>query len=242
MLLLWLTSVSHVVWPYLHDGGLDLTCCRAVSLEFFSLHKSALTLSSMILPTSVVALCVKHLKLLSEDRWYLQLIDSYVCFASEKCWKGWAGGNRRQTSQTWWKLLSLSTTTMKLCVFEQGDKAGRLLAQQACQASNSRLIPKIKLSVGSYTSDPTGISKYFSESCTKLYISKCPPITAIMPNPLDLFPQCWGFFCLFSIRRRCRIGCTWHTALYYLHEMNRMILKLSLALVHAGKRSHMPKL
>ena len=72
--------------------------------------------------------------------------------------------------------------------FEQGDKAGRLLAQQACAASASRLIPQIKLPDGSHTSDPLVINKTFSDFYTTLYTAECAPITAITPNPLDLLP------------------------------------------------------
>jgi len=42
---------------------------------------------------------------------------------------------------------------------EAGDKAGRLLAHQACTATLSRLIPQIKSASGEVTSDPTEINK-----------------------------------------------------------------------------------
>lgn len=41
--------------------------------------------------------------------------------------------------------------------FEQGDKAGRLLAQQACTNNVSGFIPKIKLPNGELTADPVEI-------------------------------------------------------------------------------------
>lgn len=69
--------------------------------------------------------------------------------------------------------------------FEQGDKAGRLLAQQARAASASRLIPQIRLSDGNLTSNPADINRAFSEFYTNLYTSDCPPIPATTPNPLD---------------------------------------------------------
>lgn len=75
--------------------------------------------------------------------------------------------------------------------FEQGDKAGRLLAQQVRATSASRLIPQIKLPDGSHTSDPVVINKSFSDFYTTLYTSECAPITATTPNPLDrlTYPQ-----------------------------------------------------
>lgn len=47
--------------------------------------------------------------------------------------------------------------------FEQGDKAGRLLTQQARAVSASRLIPGIKSSSGGYIVDPTEISRSFAK-------------------------------------------------------------------------------
>lgn len=73
----------------------------------------------------------------------------------------------------------------KQSFFEQGVKAGRLLAQQACAASASRLIPQIKLPDGNHTSDPVVIIKSFSDFYSTLYNSECAPITAMTPNPLD---------------------------------------------------------
>uniref|UniRef100_A0A671TVY8 Reverse transcriptase domain-containing protein n=1 Tax=Sparus aurata TaxID=8175 RepID=A0A671TVY8_SPAAU len=75
--------------------------------------------------------------------------------------------------------------------FEQGDKAGRLLAQQARAVSASRLIYQIKLPDGSHTSDPVVINKSFSDFYSTLYTSECTPITETTPNPLDrlTFPQ-----------------------------------------------------
>lgn len=79
----------------------------------------------------------------------------------------------------------------KQSFFEQGDNAGRLLAQQARATSASRLIPQIKLPDGSHTSDPVVINKSFSDFYTTLYTSECNPITAATPNPLDrlAYPQ-----------------------------------------------------
>ncbi len=79
----------------------------------------------------------------------------------------------------------------KQSFFEQGDKAGRLLAQQDRATSASRLIPQIKLSDGSLTSDPIVINKTFSDFYTTLYISECAPISTTTPNPLDqlMYPQ-----------------------------------------------------
>ncbi len=79
----------------------------------------------------------------------------------------------------------------KQSFFEQGDKAGRLLAQQDRATSASRLIPQIKLSDGSLTSDPIVINKTFSDFYTTLYTSECAPISTTTPNPLDqlTYPQ-----------------------------------------------------
>ena len=75
--------------------------------------------------------------------------------------------------------------------FEQGDKAGRLLAQQARTVNASRLIPKVKSPEGNLVSDPIEINKSFFEFYNNLYTSECPTIGTINPNPLDslTFPQ-----------------------------------------------------
>ena len=75
--------------------------------------------------------------------------------------------------------------------FEQGDKAGRLLAQQARAVNASRLIPKVKSPEGNLVSDPIEINKSFFEFYNNLYTSECPIIGTINPNPLDslTFPQ-----------------------------------------------------
>uniref|UniRef100_A0A3B1IK57 Reverse transcriptase domain-containing protein n=1 Tax=Astyanax mexicanus TaxID=7994 RepID=A0A3B1IK57_ASTMX len=56
--------------------------------------------------------------------------------------------------------------------FEQGDKAGRLLAQQARATCASRFIPRIKLPSGDLTLDPFKINKTFLDYYSELYTSE----------------------------------------------------------------------
>lgn len=75
--------------------------------------------------------------------------------------------------------------------FEQGDKAGKLLAYQARVASASRRIPRIKSPTGDITTDPTEISDIFSNYYSKLYSSEFSPHDWDSPNPLNrlAYPQ-----------------------------------------------------
>lgn len=71
-----------------------------------------------------------------------------------------------------YELLSTSEIEKQLLItkphfFEQGDKAGKLLAQQARAISASRLIPQIK-SNEEIVSDPQKINKIFSNYYSKL--------------------------------------------------------------------------
>ena len=69
--------------------------------------------------------------------------------------------------------------------FEQGDKAGRLLAQQARATSASRLIPQIRSPDGNLTSNPADINRSFLEFYANLYTSECPSIPTPTTNPLN---------------------------------------------------------
>ena len=62
----------------------------------------------------------------------------------------------------------------KQLFFEQGDKAGKLLAHQAREAYASRLISKIKLPSGNTISDPAEINRVFFEYQSNLYKSERP--------------------------------------------------------------------
>lgn len=48
--------------------------------------------------------------------------------------------------------------------FEHGDKAGRLLGEQARAASASRLIPRVMSPSGNLTADPAEINRVFLDS------------------------------------------------------------------------------
>ena len=69
--------------------------------------------------------------------------------------------------------------------FEQGDKAGKLLAYQAKVANASRLIPRIQMPDGEIVTDPAKISKTFSDYYTNLYASETCTQDWEEPNPLD---------------------------------------------------------
>ena len=92
--------------------------------------------------------------------------------------------------QSEYDLLSTSIVERQLLqtrqrYFEQGDKAGKLLAYQARVAAASRLVPRIKSSAGEIVTDPTNISNVFSDFYSSLYTSESNVLDWEGPNPLD---------------------------------------------------------
>lgn len=98
--------------------------------------------------------------------------------------------------QSKFDLLSTSKIQKQLFItkqrfFETGDKAGRLLAHQACAATLSRLIPTIKSASGEVTSDHAKICDIFHSFYSNLYSSQTPSDVWVGDNPLDniVFPK-----------------------------------------------------
>lgn len=66
--------------------------------------------------------------------------------------------------------------------YEQGDKAGRLLAHKLRQSSSSHQISRIRTSAGAITLDPRGINDEFSRFYQSLYTSEYQPDTSDLDN------------------------------------------------------------
>lgn len=80
--------------------------------------------------------------------------------------------------QTEYNLLSTDRAThlitkSRFAVYDSGDKAGKLLAQQARQAQSTRLIPKIYSETGETVTDHRDINDTFKEYYSGLYSSEC---------------------------------------------------------------------
>lgn len=75
--------------------------------------------------------------------------------------------------------------------FEQGDKAGKLLAYQVRAAAASRFVPRVKSPTGETVTDLTNISNVFSDFYSNLYTSESNALDWEGPNPLDslTYPQ-----------------------------------------------------
>lgn len=69
--------------------------------------------------------------------------------------------------------------------FEQGDKAGKLLAHQARAATTSRLIHSIKTHSGDTVSDPDEINQTLSKHYSTLYTSESPLDMDLTTTPLN---------------------------------------------------------
>lgn len=103
---------------------------------------------------------------------------------------------RRLLLQSQYDILASSKVEKQLLhtrqhFFEQGDKAGKLLAYQTCTASTSRLIPRIKSSTGKIKTDPIEICNVFSDFYSLLYSSKSSSQNWDGCTPLDglTFPK-----------------------------------------------------
>ncbi|KAF3849718.1 hypothetical protein F7725_019437 [Dissostichus mawsoni] len=80
--------------------------------------------------------------------------------------------------QTEYNLLSTDRAThlitkSRFAVYDSGDKARKLLAQQARQAQSTRLIPKIYSETGETVTDHRDINDTFKEYYSGLYSSEC---------------------------------------------------------------------
>ena len=74
-------------------------------------------------------------------------------------------------------------------IFESGDKAGKLLAQQARAAAASRFIPSIISSSGATTTDPKLINETFSKFYSDLYASDHPNTSSACGLSTIEFPK-----------------------------------------------------
>lgn len=103
----------------------------------------------------------------------LEIDDSYANNPDPSLYK------KRLQYQTEFNLITSNDAEMQLLksrqrIFESGDKAGKLLAQQARAAAASRFIPSIISSSGATTTDPKLINETFSKFYSELYASDNP--------------------------------------------------------------------
>ena len=63
-------------------------------------------------------------------------------------------------------------TRARYNIYESGDKAGKLLAQQARQSASSRLIPKVHGENGEIMTNHLGINNVFKQYYSDLYSSE----------------------------------------------------------------------
>ena len=99
-------------------------------------------------------------------------IDSQYSSSSPTLFK------ERLRLQTEYNLLSTDKATYLLTkarfnVYDSGDKAGKLLAQQARQSQSSRLIPKMYSQTGETITDHLEINNTFKHFYINLYSSEC---------------------------------------------------------------------
>ena len=101
---------------------------------------------------------------------------------------------KRLQLQTEFNLLSTNEAELQLLrsrqrFFESGDRAGKLLAQQARAASASRLIHSIRSTPGVILTDPKSINETFTKFYSDLYTSDHPQTsTASILNTTE-FPR-----------------------------------------------------
>ena len=77
--------------------------------------------------------------------------------------------------------------------FESGDRAGKLLAQQARAAAASRFISSIKSPSGATITDPNHINLTFSKFYSDLYASDHPNTSSACVLSTIEFPRVdWG--------------------------------------------------
>ncbi len=95
---------------------------------------------------------------------------------------------KRVQLQSQYNLLTSSQIEKQLLhtkrFFEQGDKAGKLLAYQARTEAASRPIPRIRLASDDTTSNPIAINSAFVDYYSKLYSSETSPCDWDGPIPL----------------------------------------------------------
>ena len=74
-------------------------------------------------------------------------------------------------------------------IYESGDKAGKLLAQQARQSASSRLIPKVHGQNGEIVTNHSGINNVFKQFHSDLYSSCDDPASS----------ACWESYLSLSV-------------------------------------------
>lgn len=118
----------------------------------------------------------------------LEIDDSYANNPDPSLYK------KRLQYQTEFNLLTSNDAEMQLLnsrqrIFESGDKAGKLLAQQARAAAASGFIPSIKSSSGATTTDPKLINETFSKFYSDLYASSHPNTSSASVLSTTEFPK-----------------------------------------------------
>ena len=101
---------------------------------------------------------------------------------------------KRLQLQTEFDLLSTNEAELQLLrsrqqFFESGDRAGKLLAQQARAASASRLIHSIRSTPSVVLTDPKSINETFTKFYSDLYASDCPQTSTASTLHTIEFPR-----------------------------------------------------